>query len=345
MTKPLDYSRWNHIEISDDEDDQHPNIDKESLWRWKKQARVEREMKEAAEKQRIRDEHIKIKSRLIEAEQTGKQEILDELKKQEEEYDKKEKEIARMEELYPKWNSSNLCKDAWSKTLLSDKTPEKTEEEIAKEQSKFMKENKEAIRHYALLTNNEDTEKYLMEHQHLVCDATANYLVVWAVDLQVEEKPAMVAKVAKQTILMQYLLEIAKGASKQRGQIITGFFSKFKLAEQQYKQAYDEEVAALVTRVEKRAKERVEEALQEYEAEEKAKRIAASPGGVDPQEVMESLPKVLRDAFESRDIAALQKAIADMPLEDAKYHIDRCTKSGLWVPGGDDTPENEDEPS
>ena len=25
-----------------------------------------------------------------------------------------------------------------------------------------------------------------------------------------------------------------------------------------------------------------------------------------------------------------------MKEEDAKYHLDRCIKSGLWCPGGDD---------
>lgn len=38
----LDYSKWDHIEISDDEDDTHPNVDTPSLFRWRHQARVER---------------------------------------------------------------------------------------------------------------------------------------------------------------------------------------------------------------------------------------------------------------------------------------------------------------
>lgn len=41
----LDYSKWDHIEISDDEDDTHPNVDTPSLFRWRHQARLDR-MKE-----------------------------------------------------------------------------------------------------------------------------------------------------------------------------------------------------------------------------------------------------------------------------------------------------------
>jgi len=38
----LDYSKWDHIEISDDEDDTHPNVDTPSLFRWRHQARLDR---------------------------------------------------------------------------------------------------------------------------------------------------------------------------------------------------------------------------------------------------------------------------------------------------------------
>lgn len=56
MSKPFDYSKWDHIELSDDEDDVHPNIDKESWFRMKHRSRVEREQQEEVEKQKIRAE-------------------------------------------------------------------------------------------------------------------------------------------------------------------------------------------------------------------------------------------------------------------------------------------------
>ena len=49
MSKPFDYSKWDKIELSDDEDDVHPNIDKESWFRMKHRSRVEREEQEAIE--------------------------------------------------------------------------------------------------------------------------------------------------------------------------------------------------------------------------------------------------------------------------------------------------------
>lgn len=56
MSKPFDYSKWDNIELSDDEDDVHPNIDKESWFRMKHRSRVEREEQEEKEKAKLREE-------------------------------------------------------------------------------------------------------------------------------------------------------------------------------------------------------------------------------------------------------------------------------------------------
>ena len=39
----VDYKKWDHIEVSDDEDDTHPNIDTPSLFKWRHEARIQRE--------------------------------------------------------------------------------------------------------------------------------------------------------------------------------------------------------------------------------------------------------------------------------------------------------------
>ena len=56
MSKPFDYSKWDNIELSDDEDDVHPNIDRESWFRMKHRSRVEREEREEADKKKIQAE-------------------------------------------------------------------------------------------------------------------------------------------------------------------------------------------------------------------------------------------------------------------------------------------------
>ena len=56
MSKPFDYSKWDNIELSDDEDDVHPNIDRESWFRMKHRSRVEREEREEKDKKKICEE-------------------------------------------------------------------------------------------------------------------------------------------------------------------------------------------------------------------------------------------------------------------------------------------------
>ncbi|KAL7542364.1 hypothetical protein ACHAXR_012099 [Thalassiosira sp. AJA248-18] len=66
MSTPFDYSKWDNIELSDDEDDVHPNIDKESWFRLKHRSRVEREDREEADKKKIDQEMAKANLRIKE---------------------------------------------------------------------------------------------------------------------------------------------------------------------------------------------------------------------------------------------------------------------------------------
>ena len=122
-TKPIDYSRWGHIDVSDDEDMQHPNIDKESLWRWEKQSRYERYAREAAEKEQVHKETQRAKALLIEAKTEPESAKLSvgEAEKQYEEFRKKEEDIERQERLHPKWNSSNMCEVKQDKAVINTK--------------------------------------------------------------------------------------------------------------------------------------------------------------------------------------------------------------------------------
>ena len=49
----LNYSKWDNIEISDDEDDTHPNIHTPSLFKWRHEARVQRMQELEIEKERV----------------------------------------------------------------------------------------------------------------------------------------------------------------------------------------------------------------------------------------------------------------------------------------------------
>ncbi|MEJ1278242.1 hypothetical protein NN561_009162 [Cricetulus griseus] len=309
----VDYSIWDHIEVSDDEDETHPNIDTASLFRWRHKARVERVeqfQKEKDEldrccrecKQKVAERQHKLRELEV-AEGSGQVELerprAEPQQQCKEEQSWKQKLGDTPKKSMP-WNVDTLSKDGFSKSTVNTK-PEKAEEdsEEAREQKhkacveKYEKQSK----HFGMLHRWYDRQKYLSDNVHLVCEETANYLVIWCIDLEVEEKCALMEQVAHQTMVMQFILELAKS--------LKGAFRGH-------------------------AKLHIEKAMKEYEEEEHKKRLG--PGGLDPVEVSESLPEELQKCFDVKDVQMLQDAISKMDPTDAKYHMQRYIDSGLWVP-------------
>ncbi|XP_054706411.1 hsp90 co-chaperone Cdc37-like [Uloborus diversus] len=342
----VDYSKWKNIEISDDEDDTHPNIDTPSLFRWRHQARVERMAefqtekdecdKEASENDRkISDVQEKIKYAET-SDEFNMDELKAELKKLEEhskELKRKKEEILKKEKLMP-WNVDTISHDGFAKTVLNKDAPPKkeelTEEEKAEKQRIFVQENEKLLKKFGMFQKYDDSKNFLREHPHLACEETANYLVIWCINLEVEEKHELMEHVAHQCICMQFILELAKHLNVDPRSCISSFFSRIQMADTEYKEAFNSELDAFKGRVCERAKIRIQKAIEEAEEEERLKRLG--PGGLDPIEVFETLPEELKKCFESKDIELLQKTIASMPEEEARHHLNRCIDSGLWIP-------------
>merc|ERR1712002_950428 len=244
-----------------------------------------------------------------------------------------EKIYMEKEEKAQPLNVDTLSQPGFSKTLIN-KTAKKKEELIEDEQleksKKFMDEHRDDIKKYGMLHEYHDSQALLLQKPHLACEDTANYLVVWCIDLEVEEKHALMERVAHQTICMQFLLELSKQLEIDPRSTIKPFFQKMNKNDEQYKTGFEDELKSLIQRVKDRAQARIDKAMKEYEEEERQKRLG--PGGVDPVEVYESLPKKLQECFDSKNIQMLQDTLTSMPEEEAKYHLKRCIDSGLWVP-------------
>ncbi|KAL1460794.1 hypothetical protein WDU94_012741 [Cyamophila willieti] len=353
----VDYSKWKDIEISDDEDETHPNIDTPSLFRWRHQARVERMEEQKQEQEKFDQEKQKTlknleetKKKLSEKVQAGDSNLdelkaaIAELEKEAANIKKKEEELKKKEKVTP-WNVDTISKPGFTKTVVNKQPArsanEKSEEEREQEMKVFVKENEKLIKQYGMFRKYDDSKKFLTEHPHLASENTANYLVIWCINLAMDEKFELMDHVAHQCICMQYLLELSKSLNVDPRACIGSFFSKIQIAEPDYKASFDEELRSFKERIRNRAKEKLDEALKEVEEEERQKRLG--PGGLDPVEVFESLPDVLKKCFEVQDTAMLQEAIASLSPEDATYHMKRCVDSGLWVPDARKS-EAEDQP-
>lgn len=260
----------------------------------------------------------------------------EELKKAETEFEKvqsKLEEFEKEEKLQP-WNVDTISKDGWEKTIINK--PQKvqpaalTDEEKERRYKDFVDKNEKKIKEFGMLAKWDDCKKFLLNDPNLCCEETANYLTLWCLNLEIEEKHSLMEHVSKQAIAMQYMLELAKQLDVDVRGCISSFFTRIQTADQHYIDAFNDEIEAFKGRIRERAKVRIEAAMKQVEEEERSKRLG--PGGLDPIEVLESLPPELKECFELQDIGKLQDVIASMDEKDARYHLKRCIDSGLWVP-------------
>ncbi|XP_040001520.1 hsp90 co-chaperone Cdc37 isoform X2 [Xiphias gladius] len=267
------------------------------------------------------------------------------LKKDEKAFVKMIEEHRREEKKLP-WNVDTISKEGFSKSVLNIEpvTKEETEEAKLQRHKTFVEKYAKEIKHFGMLRRWDDSRKYLSDNPHLVCEETANCLAVICVDLEIDEKHALMEQVAHQAIVMQFVLDLARTLKVDPRGCFRQFFSKIKTADKPYQQAFDHELQSLKERVRSCARIRMESAMKELEEEQRQGRLG--PGGLDPVEVYESLPKEIQRSFDEKNIQMLQEAINKLDPEEGKYHLKRCIDSGLWVPDsgeGDDEEDEEDE--
>lgn len=135
MARAFDYSKWDNIELSDDESDLHPNIDKDSWFRLKHRTRLEREEKEDQEiaeyekQNEIDNKRINvIQARLKGVNEADEDEdaayedtsaLEVELKELQQHISGRNKRIEEIREKR-KWNIDNICKVKEEKTIVND---------------------------------------------------------------------------------------------------------------------------------------------------------------------------------------------------------------------------------
>lgn len=115
---------------------------------------------------------------------------LEKLEKEQEELRLKEEELRKKEKQAP-WNVDTISKSGFSKTVLNT-APRKQQEELTEEErerrmKEFTEKYEKEIKEYGLLRKYDDSKRYLQDHLHLVCEDTANYLVIWCINLEMRE--------------------------------------------------------------------------------------------------------------------------------------------------------------
>lgn len=99
----------------------------------------------------------------------------------------------RLQEKKTPWNVDTISKPGFAKTIINTKPSKPSYDDLTEEEKEarmrdFVKDNKSSLHEFGMLRRYEDSKKYLLAHSELACEATANYLVIWCINLQMEQK-------------------------------------------------------------------------------------------------------------------------------------------------------------
>ena len=168
--------------------------------------KLENKLKQNHEKRK----ELQGKSSLDDKEKKELQDLTKEFKKLEVDM----QEFCKREKLTP-WNVDTLSQPKFSKTIINKKVEGPSYDEMNDEQKeqhmkKFVKENETLIKQYGMMRRFDDSKKFLMANSLLVHEDTANYLVIWCINLEMEEKHELMTHVAHQCICMQWVEKLWK---------------------------------------------------------------------------------------------------------------------------------------
>jgi cell division cycle protein 37 len=323
----FDYAKWDRLEISDDEDTHHPNLDKNLNIRVN---RITRDRKEE-----------EIDTEKADLESKG-------------EFEKAEK----LEQKRP-LHQGNVCHVVEERTIInrasgtSDQTKKDGESFKVDDYSLFMSDNEKILTEFTNADWERSNEMCITYGHILMADYANNYFMLKALEAEMEGNKELSGKLCKQGQIISQIHQLAEPMRRPPRDLVPRFFEKFE--HEQSRAAFQEGVDHFRKQIAKRAidkkaeqeKEDAEAAAAEQAAQEQDMQPVSlveamyemtpeerkGPGGLDPIEVFESLPEVLQECFRSGDVDMLKEVAAKMDPKEFSAHFKRCRESGLWSSG------------
>jgi cell division cycle protein 37 len=182
------------------------------------------------------------------------------------------------------------------------------------------------------------TRDFLLQHADVLLQENAcNYLLLASLEDEMNGNRDGMKLTARQSQIITNIAELAKTVDTHPGNVIQPFFKR--LEERVHLEEFLSGVKAFQDKIVQRAvvKRQEMDAQREQDEAKSLKDIPKEqrlgPGGLDPLEVIETLPDDMVKAFESRDVEQLKEALLKLDPEQAEYHMKRCVDSGLWSAG------------
>uniref|UniRef100_A0A3P9GYI3 Hsp90 co-chaperone Cdc37-like 1 n=1 Tax=Oryzias latipes TaxID=8090 RepID=A0A3P9GYI3_ORYLA len=170
-----------------------------------------------------------------------------ELSQNEEEWRRKEQMLGGQEPSYSPVLSATGSWDVFDKSIIN--IPSQTVEMDQDKCKTFLQKYEQELRHFGMLRRWDDSQRFLSDMPQLICEETANFLILWCIRLQQEGKEALMEQVAHQAVVMQFILEMASNSQQDPRGCFRQFFHKAKDGQDVYLEVFHTELEAFKQRV------------------------------------------------------------------------------------------------
>lgn len=337
---PLDYSKWDNIELSDDEDiEVHPNVDKKSFIKWK-------QMQVQEERTQRRNRITQLKSeieKLLKAESKDEKQI-EKLKKELEDLEKHENRTLSVDKLKTGFDKTSVNKassavpSSESKPKSVTKTTEKVIEVLNPEavakghetKGKGKEDESEAEEHeyseyittprlikFAHLKGFEDSFKFIQNYPYIVSQESSDEIMSAAFAAEMRGKSDEAKTFVHQALTLQYCVSLGKDG-------VGLFFKRITTPGHQSIAMFNSDLERTCSHIQTRSK-----ALLANQSENKTSIFEGKSTDPKTMEAFRSLPKEFQDALLTEDIDEVNKVLGTMKEEEAKKVLTVCKESGL----------------
>lgn len=206
--------------------------------------------------------------------------------------------------------------------------------------AQFTEKYAETVELFMAIPDLEGSKEFLLKFADILLQENAsNYLLLASLEDEMNGHREKMKRTARQSQIISSIAELAKTLKTHPGNVIIPFFTRLEQREhlEEFLKGCKEFQERIIQRaVVKKAEidaQRAAEAQQveKSDLQDVPREERLGPGGLDPLEVIETLPEAMVKAFESRNVEDLKAALMSLPPEEAQHHMERCVASGLWV--------------
>ena len=206
--------------------------------------------------------------------------------------------------------------------------------------AQFTEKYAETVELFMAIPDLQGSKEFLLKFADILLQENAsNYLLLASLEDEMNGHREKMKRTARQSQIISSIAELAKTLKTHPGNVIMPFFNRLEQREhlEEFLKGCKEFQERIIQRaIVKKAEIDAQRAAEAQEAgntdlHDIPREQRLGPGGLDPLEVIETLPDDMVKAFESRNVDDLKEALMKLPPEEAQHHMERCIASGLWV--------------